>query len=445
MSRPLALLAALALLVPASAALWPAADPLHDDPEVLEDRLLLTFEPSRKSALAARVGALGGEAGFPEFLPGIAIVEAPAGRGGDLEARLRAEPGVLTVDHDRVVRAHFVPNDPRWTNQYGPEQIRAPEAWDLTQGSMAVKVAVLDTGIDLAHPDLVANICGTRVFSGEASVQDNYGHGTHVSGTVAAGLNNGVGIAGMGNVCILHGKVLDGNGVGSFSWLINGVSWAIGQGAKVITMSLGSTGNPGGAVDNAMRAAFAAGIFLDASAGNEGCPQILAGHIAGLAGFSAGYPAAYSKVMAVAATGPGESVAPYSSCGPQLDIAAPGSGILSTLPPCTTGVEICASSGYGSISGTSMAAPHVAGVAALMFSVQPALTPREAFCFLTFTAQPVDLVPWDPMVGWGEVDAYAAVKRARDGPPLGQGPLGQQEVALCDRMLEPVTLISSVL
>lgn len=442
---PRLLLAALVALVaaPSAGALLPPAGHVHDDPELIPDVLIVTYDPGLRAEVQAKAQEAGARIDFLEFLEGTAIVHAGEGRGSAVEERLLASEGFLAVDHDRKLYAHLNPNDPRFPNQYGPQQVRAPAAWDITLGSHAVKIAVMDTGIHLLHEDLVANLCGSAVFTGEASVQDNFGHGTHVAGIAAAALNNAKGIAGMSNSCILAAKVLDGNGVGSFSWLVSGVNWAVGQGARVITMSLGAPGNPGSGVENALNAAFNAGAFLDASAGNDGCPQLLSGS---LVPANSHWPGAYAKVMSTGATNSGEFVDSYSNCGLQLDISAPGTGILSAVPPCTGGVEICSNTLYASISGTSMAAPHVAGAAALMFAIKPALKPRDVFCTIAFTAQRINAVPWDPTAGWGEVDALDAVKRARDGPPIGQGAeFGQFENTLCDRMLTAVPVFSSVL
>lgn len=448
-------LLALSLLLPATtgmvatpAALPVGADHEHDHPDRILDTLLVAFEPSEQAALEQRVAALGAEVKFFAFIPGSAVVYTGEGRGNGVEEALRGLDGLVDVQHDVRTSLTYTPNDPRYTQQYGPQQISAPKAWDVTRADHSVKIAIMDTGIAFTHEDLAANICGSASFVPSApTANDDFGHGTHVAGIAAAPISNAKGIAGMANACILAIKVLDGNGGGNFDWLVSGVNWAIGQGAKVITMSLSGCCNPGVMVENAMNAAWNAGIFIDGSAGNAGCPNVLGGQVLGLAGFSAGYPGAYSKVMAVASTSQGETPSVFSQCGPQVDLAAPGGNVLSTLPICVGGQpELCSNNGYGGLSGTSMSAPHIAGVAALMYAARPGITPREVFCFMIFTADQI-AGPWDPWMGFGEVDAERAVLRARDGPPIGQGvnQFGQLETQVCNQATAPVSGISNLL
>lgn len=225
---------------------------------------------------------------------------------------------------------------------WGVKRVGAPQVWKRTKGE-GVRVAVVDTGIDANHPDLK-----DRVIAGYSAIPghwtDENGHGTHVAGTVAASGKTGVyGVAPLAD--LLAVRVLDGSGGGSLSDLIDGLGWSLDHGAQVINMSLGT---PRGhrLLERAVKALSARGVLVVAAAGNSGPGAD-----------SVEYPASYASVVAVAAIDQHGQIPSFSSRGPQLDVTAPGSDILSTWPP----------DRWQRLSGTSMAAPHVAGVAALAF------------------------------------------------------------------------------
>jgi subtilisin family serine protease len=280
----------------------------------------------------------------------------PAGR---LRA-LRTQPGVLYVEEDLVRRAIGDPNDTYYLNPGLNHQgdasfnhqkddfdlVRAAEAWDVSKGT-GVRVAVLDTGCQTTHPDLAAKIKAARNFTGGSAskVSDNDGHGTHTAGSVGALTNNGSGVAGMGYDCELAiGKVLGPQG-GYDSWIAAGMAWSYQTaGAKVISMSLGGYGFSQ-TLENATNAAWDAGVVVVAAAGNDGAD---AGNH---------YPSASPNCISVAAVDPSGAMASFSNHGESVDLAAPGVKILSTYP-----------NGYAWLSGTSMATPHVAGAAALVWA-----------------------------------------------------------------------------
>lgn len=261
-----------------------------------------------------------------------------------------------------------IPNDPDFApNQWGLQNtgqviagvagtndadIDAPEAWNITTGNF-VKVAVLDTGIDQTHPDLSSKIDLNENFTGSSTVDDFYGHGTHVAGIVAALTNNGTGVAGVCPECrLLNGKVLNDSGSGAYSWIANGIIWATDSGAKVINMSLGGS-QKSATLESAVNYAWSQGVVVVAAAGNSANP-------------SKTYPGAYNNVVAVAATTNKDLKASFSSYGSWVSIAAPGQNIFSTFPmdPYTINKNL----GYDFGSGTSMATPMVSGVAALIWS-----------------------------------------------------------------------------
>lgn len=223
---------------------------------------------------------------------------------------------------------------------WGVARVNAAAAWDYTSGS-GVKVAVIDTGVDFNHPDLAPNYKGGyNAVDPAAAPLDDQGHGTHVAGTIAA-VRDSKGVAGVAPAADLYAvKVLDKNGSGQYSWIIAGIEWAIEHRMQVINMSLG-----GGAGNEALRLvmekAGEAGITVVCAAGNDAGPV--------------NYPAKYPQAIAVSASDPADKIASFSSRGPELAVIAPGVKIHSTLK----------GGGYGALSGTSMACPHVAGLAAL--------------------------------------------------------------------------------
>lgn len=224
-------------------------------------------------------------------------------------------------------------------------------AWNYAKSDASVKVAILDTGIDQDHSDLSSKIVANKNCTSSSTVDDLYGHGTHVAGIAAATTNNAAGVAGMGyNASLMNVKVLGDDGSGAYSWIASCLTWAADNGARVVNMSLGGSFNSQ-TLQNAVNYAWNKGVVLAAAAGNNGSQ-------------AASYPAYYSKVIAVAATDSNDKKASWSNFGKWVDVAAPGVSIYSTLPNHAT---IIGALNYGSLSGTSMASPHVAGLAALIW------------------------------------------------------------------------------
>lgn len=311
------------------------------------------------------------------------ITPAARAAGATVEstvAALRALPAVRYAGPDYLVHTCTFPNDPHFSQQWGlyntgqtggkaAADIGAPAAWDSSTGSASVIVAVVDTGVDYHHEDLSANIyrdgggnvIGYDYANNDSDPADDNGHGTHVSGIIGAVGNNGIGVTGVcWNVRIMPVKFLDASGNGSISNAILAIDFARTHGAKIINASWGSPGNDYG-LQLAIGRAKTAGILFVAAAGNYGWDNDQFDF----------YPASYrnlpddSNVVAVAATNDTDTLAYFSNFGARkVDIAAPGQDILSTLPGNT----------YGTLSGTSMAAPQVSGAAALLLSRFPALS-----------------------------------------------------------------------
>jgi hypothetical protein len=284
-------------------------------------------------------------------------------------------------------RAQFMPNDPYWGVQWGPARIEANLAWNLTAGSSSVLVAVVDTGINWRHADLAANYVplGFDWVNDDADPSDDHGHGSHVAGIIGAAINNNVGIAGVAQVSIMAEKGLNFRGEGYADDLASAIAHATEQGADVISMSWGDYVDSR-LIRRAIVDAYNAGVLLVAAAGNDATNE-------------KSYPAAYDEVIAVTATDRFDNHASFSNFGSWIELSAPGVSIYSTL----------LNGGFGYKSGTSMAAPHVSGVAALVWSVYPYKTRDELRLWLRNASDDLDEVGFDPYYGYGRINARKAV------------------------------------
>ena len=282
----------------------------------------------------------------------IEVIHVPSDKKDLVLQSLNNNPFVQYAEPDFIAQATSISNDPSLPQQWGLFKINATNtstqsasAWDITHGDPSIKVAILDTGIDESHPDLTGKVILDANFTTDASSLDNNGHGSHVAGIVAANTNNGTGVAGAGyNTGLINGKVLDSNGSGYYSWIINGITWAADNGAQVISMSLGGSSSSQ-ALSDAVNYAWSKGAVVVAAAGNNGST-------------APSYPAYYPNVIAVAATDSNDNLATWSNRGSWVDVASPGVNIYSTYD----------NNSYATLSGTSMATPFVAGEAALIFA-----------------------------------------------------------------------------
>jgi len=315
--------------------------------------------------------------------------------------------GVQSVEQNRLVqipeaprraKANTVrPNDPDNGDQWALARLHATEAWSLAGKSRrTIKVAVIDTGVDLDHPDLAGRIVGGYDYvENDPFPDDEHGHGTHVSGIIAALTDNGLGVSGLAgkaDVHIIPLKILDEEGNGSVSNEVKAIYDAVKMGAAVINMSLGAT-LPSKAEHDAIRYATEQGVLVVAAAGNE------AGKV--------NYPAAYPDALAVAATNDQDRVPFFSNNGPEVDLAAPGLDIISTV----------ADNDYAYMSGTSMAAPHVSALAALLQATSPKrLAISDLRALLANTAADIEARGKDRYSGHGRIDFLKAVKQILDTP-----------------------------
>jgi len=344
-------------------------------------RVIIGFSGLPDKAL---VKAFGGEVyaefGFIKALSAKIPVEAIDG--------LLRNPHVVYVEPN--IELHALEEKSLWGMDriFGEESFPFP-TWGTSTGA-GVKVAILDTGIDPSHPDLAGRVSQGVDFTATGSSIDDNGHGTHVSGTVAAIFSNNDGVYGVAPSASLYAvKVLDSTGSGYLDWIIAGIQWAIDNDIDIINMSLGTSSNVQ-SLEDACNAAFAEGILIVAAAGNSGNRPGNRDTVE--------YPGGYASVIAVAASDSNDLRASFSSTGPDVELIAPGVSILSSIP----------GDGYAYYSGTSMASPHVAGVAALVLSAKPALTNAEVRLILQQTAENLGLK--QEHQGYGLVRADLAVQ-----------------------------------
>lgn len=360
-------------------------------------RYIVTIKGPAEEAVDAVLRAGGGVIHVYDIIPAIAIQIPEQALAG-----LERNPLVMAIEPDSVVttfgkpgKPSQPPTQPDETIPWGVDRIDAELAWSAATGA-GVNVAVVDTGIDSSHPDLIVNYAGgTNIISPSKSPMDDNGHGTHVAGIIAAADNN-IGVVGVAPQASLYAvKVLNRSGMGWTSDIIEGVEWCwqthfdedSTNDIDIVNMSLGG-GSYSQNFQDACNNAWAAGVILVAAAGNDGANVV-------------SYPAAYGNVVAVSATDSLDHLASWSNYGDGLDIAAPGVSIKSTYK----------GGGYATLSGTSMASPHVAGTLALV--VQLGYSGNAAISRIATTAEPIGSVS---LFGCGLVDAEGAATGAQTLP-----------------------------
>jgi len=405
--------------------------------EYVPGEIIVKFKPGTRGDVIANLNSKHGTSVLSTSpFAGFKRLRIPRGRTlAQMVEIYKRNPNIEYAELNYIAHAHLVPNDP----SYNPYQwhldnveyggINMESAWDIETGDPNVIVAVIDTGVAYEDyteeipiggsgryryviyeqaPDLAQTnfVTGYDFVNDDEHPVDDEGHGTHVTGTIARSTNNGIGVAGVAfNCSIMPIKVLDSRGFGTYADIADGIYYASNNGAGVINMSLGgSTGSI--TLEDAIAYAYGKGVTVVCSSGNNSSASDVL------------YPAAYNDYcIAVGATRYDEEVAYYSTGGPSLDLTAPGGDVTVDLNGDGSGDGVLQQTfgndptdwGYWFYQGTSMAAPHVSGVAALLISNGVATTPDEVRQVLQSTAEDKGATDWDPAYGWGIVDAYAAL------------------------------------
>jgi thermitase len=420
--------------------LAPIAYDRERDAYYVANELVVGLEPNAPTALAQQAMLWVGDLRDLQTPLQAGVVRIEAGLSPDsVREFLESLPGVRYVERNYLAFACNLPNDPLFPHQWGLARIQAVQAWANWQPQRTVYIAILDTGIDATHPDLTQKvrrhsngaIYGYNPMLNNGHTHDVHGHGTHCAGIAAAHTHNGVGIAGVAawnsNLASTHTavqlmpvKVLNDQGYGTFADIARGIAWAADNGAHIISLSLGSTAGTQ-QLHDAVNYAWNRGCLVVAAAGNNGSNAPF-------------YPAFYDNALAVAATDPSDTLTNFSQYGAWVDIAAPGQAILSTVP----------GGGYEAWSGTSMACPHVAGAAALIWSRAPSLSNQQVRQALENNADPYQPY-WFGGIGEGKGRlnlnrALQAAIQMENTPSVSQLTLSQTSVQAGSVVRGTVTL-----
>ncbi len=326
---------------------------------------------------------------------GAIVLDASEADLADVERSLRLSGLFKDVDRDYLATTADIPDDPYFGSQWGLQKVAAPLSWTLSTGAPSVPVAVLDTGVELTHPDLIGQLLpGFDFVNNDSDPSDDNGHGTRMTGIIVGRRNNaegGVGVAPDSRVMPL--KVMGADGTGAYSDVASGITYAVDHGARVINLSLVGSA-PSGLLQSAIDYATAHGVVAVAASGN---------------GYSSTptYPAAFPGVVAVGATNASDIRASFSNYGAWLSLAAPGVDVVTTSPG---GV-------YTTSTGTSPAAAFASGVFALLLGAEPGLTGTAAIQRVLDGAADLGSSGWDPYYGFGRADAYAALVPGQVGSP----------------------------
>ncbi len=296
------------------------------------------------------------------------------------------EPHFIYLTNDMI--NNFIPNDALYSEyQWNLPSIYTEKGWETTRGKDDIIIAVVDTGVDLNHPEFKNKLVdGYNVLKPNSPPMDDDGHGTHVAGIISANTNNEEGIAGITWYNkIMPIKVLDQSGAGTLFDVAEGIYWATEHGAKIINLSLGNYAESRYLYD-AIKYAYSKDVILVAASGNDNINDL-------------GYPAAYPEVIAVAAVDHFKQKAEFSNYGPYIDVAAPGVNIASTYPNFE----------YAAMSGTSMSSPHVAGLAGLIRAINPTLSNEDVINIIKESATDIGVPGKDKYFGYGEINVEKAI------------------------------------
>lgn len=400
--------------------LWhsPVAAAAEETTAMTEQIVLVHFAPTATdSDRAATIAAMQGE--LVAWLPQIHVAQVRLWTTRETEQSLqenaadvaqrriqtngRSSLATTYIENDAVVEGAYVPNDPDVNNPsrtYALSTTHTIAGWDYTRGDSSIVIAILDSGIALNHPEFNGRIlAGYDFINNDADPSDDHGHGTHTAGIVGAGINNGVGMVGVCPQCtLLPVKVLNANNAGTWSSVAQGILFATDKGARVINLSLGATVSSK-TLEAAISYAVEKGVLVVAAAGNMGADRKF-------------YPAALDGVLAVSATDAADQRWVLSNMGDYIDLAAPGHAVYSTYNDLQNYYG-----GYNYMSGTSMAAPHVAGLAGLLLSQKPTRTATDLYDIMTKTADRLTAATRDAYLGYGRINVLRALAYDAPTPP----------------------------
>lgn len=334
-----------------------------------------------------------------------------------LSVLVRDMAGVAYAHPNYITRTAYDPNDPLYATQYGPQIVNAPLAWDTVQGEAAVILAVADTGLYFGHEEFpvdaiwvnageipgngidddnngfIDDVNGWDFIGGDNRMDDLNGHGTHVAGIAAGRMDNSLGIAGMAQVQIMPLQVFNSGGGGTWEAIAEAIHYATDNGAQALNYS-GGGGGGRGVLETACTYAWDNGMPVVAAAGNFGSSSPF-------------YPAAYPEVLAISGTDRNDNRYGSSNFGDWIDVAAPGVNVLAPW--------VGAPNSYTELTGTSMSSPHAAGLVALMYSINPDLTPQQVRDLLRDNAHDLGDPGFDIFFGYGRIDAAATVAAVPSG------------------------------
>ncbi len=388
----------------------------QDAPPAAPSAYLVQFQPEMdEAARAAWIARQGAE--LVSWLPQINVAElrplnaAASNLTGSLTGSLTVAAAdmasIVYIEPDGPVSGDYAVSDPAFGNanqSYGQQMLRVSAAWDITPGDDDIIIAIVDSGIDPSHPEFRGRLApGYDFVNNDNDASDDHGHGTHVAGIAAAGLN-GVGTVGVCPQCkLMPVKVLNARNGGTWSLVAKGILYAVDHGARVINLSLGATESKK-LLEDAIRYAQEHGVVVVAAAGNTGSDIPF-------------YPAAIPYVVAVGGTDRNDARWAQSNYGGYVDVMAPAVSIYSAYH------DPAGSATYAYMSGTSMASPFVSGLAGLTFSRDPKLTAAEVIQLITEEAIDLGAPGKDTEYGYGRIDVYATLLAANGGvAPTPQNP-----------------------
>lgn len=319
------------------------------------------------------------------------LVSVPENAEDAIVKALSHHPKIQFAERDMLVSPEGNPNDPQFSSQWHHPKMQTPQAWDISKGA-GIKIVIIDSGIDTAHADLKSKIVLTYNATGNTTnpddVPDFQGHGTKVAGTAAAATNNGIGVAGTAWESSLIIVKVDGanDGYASWSTIANAITFGANNGARVANISYACS---------QISTVISAAQYMKSKTGGI-CVVSSGNSNVGIVGNDV------PDIITVGATTSSDTRASYSNYGKILDVTAPGSGILTTVK----------GGGYGSVNGTSFAAPNTAGVIALIMATDPSLTAAQVETILESTADDLGAPGYDTLYGYGRINAFKAVKAA---------------------------------